>query len=194
MEELRNRLHQQIAHLTRSLTEWLTQQDLSPNQVTVCGLVLCLLAAALIALDFLVFAGFVWLIGGVLDLLDGALAREQNRVSRSGAFLDSTLDRISDGVVLAAIVYHFASHGDAVTALLAALALLGSVLVSYTRARAEALGAGCEVGAMTRPERVVVLTLGLWLGLLQVAVYVLVAMTAVTVGQRMQHTLRQLSA
>ena len=139
-------------------------------------------------------AGAVWLVGSALDLVDGALARNQGQGTAGGAFLDSTLDRISEGALFAAITYHFAQAGDALAAALTAVALLGALLVSYTRARAEALGANCKVGIITRAERVVLLGLGLCFGLLEPAVYLLVALSAVSVAQRVHHSLRELGA
>jgi CDP-diacylglycerol--glycerol-3-phosphate 3-phosphatidyltransferase len=106
--------------------------------------------------------------------------------------LDSTADRISEGVVFAAIAYHFAAHGQSVSAAVAVLALLGSLLVSYTRARAEGLGLQCKVGIVTRAERVVLVALGLMFGLLPESIYLLAALTAFSTTQRIVHTLRQL--
>ncbi|MCC2663084.1 MAG: hypothetical protein K0S35_1006, partial [Geminicoccaceae bacterium] len=126
----------------------------------------------------LLLAGAMYILAASLDLLDGVLARMGKMASRFGAFLDSTADRISEGVVFAAIAYHFAQHGQSVDAALTVLALLGSLLVSYTRARAEGLGLQCKVGIVTRAERVILIALGLMLGLLPEAIYLLVALTA----------------
>jgi CDP-diacylglycerol--glycerol-3-phosphate 3-phosphatidyltransferase len=119
-----------------------------------------------------------------------------------GAFLDSTLDRIEEGVVLAAVEGYFAARGDEFPAAMCVVAVLGSLMVSYTRARAEALGVECQVGLATRPVRVVVLSIGLVFArgaslgdfeLLAPAIYVLAALTAITVVQRVWHTKRALS-
>lgn len=164
----------------------------TPNQVSLMGILLNLVTAALIVDGQLLFAGAMYLLAGVLDLLDGVLARMAKMTSRFGAFLDSTADRISEGVVFAAIAYHFARHGQSVDASLAVLALLGSLLISYTRARAEGLGLECKVGIVTRAERVVLVAFGLMLGLLEGAIYLLVILTALSAAQRIVHTLRQL--
>jgi CDP-diacylglycerol---glycerol-3-phosphate 3-phosphatidyltransferase len=164
----------------------------TPNQVSLMGILLTLVTAALIVNGQLLAAGLMYILAASLDLLDGVLARMAKMASRFGAFLDSTADRISEGVVFAAIAYHFASHGQPVDAAIAVLALLGSLLVSYTRARAEGLGLECKVGIVTRAERVVLVALGLILGLLPVAVYLLAALTAFSATQRILHTLRQL--
>jgi len=158
----------------------------------VTGALLNLAAAALVVDDRLVLAGVVFVVGSLLDMLDGTLARLAQKVSPFGAFLDSTLDRASEGIVLAAIAYRLAEQGRPVDAALVVVALLGSLLVSYTRARAEALGLECKVGFMSRPERVVLLSIGLFFDLLPYVVYLLVVLTTVTVGQRVAHTYRQL--
>jgi len=158
----------------------------------VTGALLNLAAAALVVGDRLVLAGVVFVVGSLLDMLDGTLARLAQKVSPFGAFLDSTLDRASEGIVLAAVAYRLAEQGRAVDAALVVVALLGSLLVSYTRARAEALGLECKVGFMSRPERVVLLAVGLFFDLLPYVVYLLVVLTTVTVGQRVAHTYRQL--
>ena len=138
-------------------------------------------------------AGVFYLAAGTLDLLDGVLARAGGKPTRFGAFLDSTLDRASEGVVFAAIGYRFAAEGSALDAGVVVLALLGSVLVSYVRARAEGLGARCRAGIATRAERVLLVALGLLFGLLAEAVYLVAFLTAVTVVQRIACARRELS-
>jgi len=150
-----------------------------------------LVAAALIVAGNLWLAGVVYLAAGMLDLLDGVLARLAESDSRFGAFLDSTLDRISEGVVFAAIAYYLALGGNAVGAGLVVLALLGSLLVSYTRARAEGLGVECKVGIVTRAERVVLIAFALLSGWLPEVIYLLLVLTGVTVAQRVHRVHRQ---
>ncbi len=128
----------------------------------------------------------MFLVAGLCDLVDGALAQYQDNATRFGALLDSTLDRVSEGVVLAAITYHFAALGDSYYAALTTVALLGSVLVSYTRARAESLGATCTTGIATRSERVVLLVIGLCADMLAAAITLLVVVTALTTIQRLK--------
>jgi CDP-diacylglycerol--glycerol-3-phosphate 3-phosphatidyltransferase len=189
---LRGDLHERIIRGLLPLNRVLTRFGVVPNQVTVAAMVFSLAAAGLIVADQLVLAGVVWLLGGLLDLIDGALARLQDRVTASGAFLDSTLDRVSEGVVFSALAYHLAAQGAAVDAGLVVLALLGSLLISYTRARAEGLGADCKVGLVTRAERVLLIAFGLCFDQVQVVIYLLVLLTAFTVGQRIHHTFRVL--
>lgn len=161
------------------------------NQVSVAGVVLNGVAGLLIVQDQLVWAGIVYLLAGGMDLMDGTLARTTGSASRFGAFFDSTVDRVSEGLVFAAITYRFAMAGEGLLAAVTVLALLGSLLVSYVRARAEGLGVDCKVGLLTRAERVVFLAVGLLGDFLAVAVVVLAVLTAVTVVQRMVHVARQ---
>jgi CDP-diacylglycerol---glycerol-3-phosphate 3-phosphatidyltransferase len=171
----------------------LQRLHVTPNQVTIAGTLLNAGAAALIVTDHLIYAGIVFLLAGCCDMLDGALARRAQQSTKWGAFLDSTLDRVSEGVVLAAIAYLLASQGHAVDAALVVLALLGSILVSYTRARAESLGVECKVGLMSRPERIILIALGLFFDVLPYVIYIMLALTAFTVIQRVIHTYRQLN-
>src|SRR5258706_15699810 len=140
---------------------------LTPNQVTVVGLILTFIAAALAALGQLRWAGVVLIFAGTCDILDGALARSTNKSYPYGAFLDSTLDRYSEGAIYLGLAAYFVSAGGPyqewlVLATLAALA--GSFLVSYVRARAQSLGFTCDSGLFARPERVVVTVIGLIFG------------------------------
>jgi CDP-diacylglycerol--glycerol-3-phosphate 3-phosphatidyltransferase len=170
----------------------LQRMGVTPNMVTVFGTLLNFGVAALIVFDHLIWAGILVLVAGCFDMLDGSLARHTGKVTPFGALLDSTLDRVSEGVVLAAVCYLFASEGHAVDAGLVALALLGSLLVSYTRARAETLGLECKVGIMSRPERIILMAIGLFFDVLPYVIYVMLALTAFTVVQRVVHTYRQL--
>ncbi len=192
LERLRDRIHRSLDRRLVPICAVLARFGVRPNQITLAGTLVCLAGAILVAADRLVLGGLIWLAGSALDMLDGALARSQHQTSRGGAFLDSTLDRISEGVLFVAIAYHFASQGAAIEAALTVLALLGALLVSYTRARAEALGAECKVGIITRAERVILLGLGLCLGLLAPAIVLLAVLGAIAVAQRIHHTLREL--
>ena len=194
MEHLRWSVRQVLNIGAAPMARALLALGIAPNQVSVAGVALNLVAAALVVSDHLAIAGVVFLAAGAMDYLDGTLARLANMASASGAFLDSTLDRISEGVLFAAIAYHLAVSGQAVDSGLAVLALVGSALVSYTRARAESLGLECKVGFATRGERVVLIALGLLSGLVVPAIYLLVALTAITVAQRIAHALRQFRA
>jgi CDP-diacylglycerol---glycerol-3-phosphate 3-phosphatidyltransferase len=181
----------------------LIESRLTPNAISMTGLVLNLLAAALIVLGHYFLGGVAFIVGSVMDTLDGRYSRMSGKGTQFGAFLDSTLDRIEEGVVLAAVAYRFADAGDAVPAAACVVTVLGSLMVSYTRARAEALGVECTVGLATRPVRVVLLSIGLVFGggelipgldLLPAAIYAMAALTAFTVGQRVWHVRNELKA
>ena len=179
----------------------LARMRVSPNALTAAGVTLAALAAVLVLFEdrneilFFWLAAAVFVTGSVLDILDGALARQSGKQSPFGAFLDSTTDRVSEGLVLGAIALVFARHGDTVALAFAIAGIAGSFLVSYTRARAEALGLRGDVGLGSRAERVVVITAGLVLapwGLLEWAIYFLAATAWLTVVQRILHVRRQL--
>ncbi|MFC2057270.1 CDP-alcohol phosphatidyltransferase family protein [Chloroflexota bacterium] len=177
-------------YLTNLVVRLLAKTPVAPNAITWFGFLLTLGAAALIVTEHLFAAGFVVLIAGFFDMLDGALARSTERVTRFGAILDSTLDRLSESVLLLSILVIYPRDQLTSGILVVGLALLGSLLVSYIRARAEALGLECEVGLFTRPERVVVLTLGLLLSpvdsaFLVASLGIIVLFSFVTVSQRL---------
>ena len=164
---------------------------ITPNQVTVVGFVLTVVASCLAAFGQLRWAGIVLIFAGTCDILDGALARSSNAGYPYGAFLDSTLDRYSEGAVYLGLAAFFLSMSGPlqrwlVLATLAALA--GSFLVSYVRARAQSLGFTCETGLFARPERVVVTVVGLIFGgwWLYGVVFLLAVITNVTAIQRIR--------
>ncbi|MGB9484097.1 MAG: CDP-alcohol phosphatidyltransferase family protein [Candidatus Dormiibacterota bacterium] len=157
----------------------------SPNVITMVGLAMTLVAAVLIGFNLLLPAGLVLLLAGSMDILDGAVARVSGRVHRYGAFLDSTADRYGEGAIYLGMLYLFLVrlHEDPQVFLIAA-ALLGSLLVSYVRARAQSLGFTCDGGWFARPERVVVTALGLMLGQLTIVLWILAIATNLTAIQR----------
>ena len=176
-------------YLTQPAVRLLTRTSITPSTITWCGFSLAVGAAALIITGHLFAAGFLVLLAGFFDILDGALARYTNRTTRFGAVLDSILDRLAEAAVLLAILVLFAR--ELPVALLVCLALLGSLLVSYIRARAEALGLECQVGLFTRAERVIVLALGLWLNQLVIALAIIVVFSFITAGQRLVYVWQQ---
>ena len=181
----------------------LIDSRLTPNAISLTGFALNLLAAVLVWEQLYFLGGVAFIVGSVMDTLDGRYSRMSGKGTPFGAFLDSTLDRIEEGIVLTAVAGDFALKGDRVAAAAVVVAVLSSLMVSYTRARAEALGVECKVGIATRPVRVVILAIGLifadvsWLGgdlsLLKGAVYVLAALSLITVAQRIAHVRRELS-
>lgn len=181
-------------YITEPLVRLLAKTPITPSALTWIGFALTVVAAALVVIGQLLAAGIVMLVAGLFDMLDGALARYKKQTSRFGAFLDSTLDRLSEVVVLLGILVLEAEEQSLIGVLLVGLALIGSLLVSYIRARAEALGLDCQVGLFTRPERVIVLALGLLLGhidyALIVALAIIVFFSFFTVGQRLFYVWR----
>ncbi len=157
----------------------------SPNLVTMLGLLITCVAAFLIALGDLLPAGLVLLVAGSFDILDGAVARASGRLHRYGAFLDSTADRYGEGAVYIGLLYFFLvrEHRDLEVFLIVA-ALLGSLLVSYVRARAQSLGYTCDGGWFARPERVVVTALGLLVNQMTIVLWILAVLTNFTALQR----------
>ena len=194
MHRFRDRLHLLYDRIAGPIARLLIRLKVTPNQVSVAGGLFNVAAAAFIINGNFVTAGILYFLAGGIDLLDGLVARLSNQETMFGAFLDSTLDRVSEGVVFAAIVYHLATGGDAIASSFVVLALLGSLLVSYMRAKAEALGIECKVGIMTRLERVLLVSGGLLFGFLPLAIYLLVVLTTFTVGQRMIHIFAQMDA
>jgi CDP-diacylglycerol---glycerol-3-phosphate 3-phosphatidyltransferase len=181
----------------------LIESRLTPNGISLTGFLLNLAAAVLITQRLFFLGGVAFIVGSVMDTLDGRYSRMSGKGSLFGAFLDSTLDRIEEGLVLTAVAWYFADSGNAIAASACVLTVLGSLMVSYTRARAEALGVECKVGIATRPVRVVILSAGLVFAkgagvfdveLLAPAIYVMAALTAFTVGQRVWHVRGQLRA
>ena len=139
----------------------LIESRLTPNAISLTGLVLNVAAAVLITQRLFFLAGVTFIIGSIMDTLDGRYSRMSGKGTPFGAFLDSTLDRAEEGIVLTAVAAYFAAHNQDVAVAAVVIAVLGSLLVSYTRARAEALGVECKVGLATRAVRVVILSIGL---------------------------------
>jgi CDP-diacylglycerol---glycerol-3-phosphate 3-phosphatidyltransferase len=181
----------------------LARTRVTPNALTTAGVSLCLAASVLVFFEnrnewlFYWAGAIVFVVGSVLDILDGALARVGGKTTPFGAFLDSTTDRVGEGAMLGAIALVFSRHHHPVALAVTFAAVAGSFLVSYTRARAEALGLRGDVGIGSRAERVVVITAGLvfaplsiWL--LVTAISLLTATAWLTVVQRILHVRRQL--
>jgi CDP-diacylglycerol--glycerol-3-phosphate 3-phosphatidyltransferase len=180
----------------------LIESRLTPNAISMTGLALNVVAAVLVWERLYFLGGIAFIVGSVMDTLDGRYSRMSGKGTPFGAFLDSTLDRIEEGIVLTAVAADFAREGRPGAAAAVVVAVLASLMVSYTRARAEALGVECKVGIATRPVRVVILSIGLIFArgaslgdfsLLAPAVYVLAALSVVTVAQRIWHVKGELS-
>jgi CDP-diacylglycerol--glycerol-3-phosphate 3-phosphatidyltransferase len=181
----------------------LIESRLTPNAISMTGLALCVVAAVLVAERLFFLAGLAFIVGSVCDTLDGRYSRMSGKGTPFGAFLDSTLDRIEEGIVLTTVAAYFADRGMQFAVGACVVAVLASLMVSYTRARAEALGVECKVGIATRAVRVVILSIGLLFAkgasladfqLLAPAVYVLAGLSTITVLQRIVHVRRALTA
>jgi len=180
----------------------LIESRLTPNAISMTGLVLNVVAAVLITQELFVLAGVAFVVGSVMDMLDGRYSRMSGKGTPFGAFLDSSLDRIEEGIVLTAVAAYFAKAGDQLAVAGVTLTIVGSLMVSYTRARAEALGVECKVGFADRPTRVVILSLGILFAegagladfqLLEPAIYVMAGLTTITVLQRVFHVRSELA-
>lgn len=172
---------------------------LTPNLVTLIGLLIAVGGAWLVAVGQWWAGGIVVLFGGVFDMFDGALARMTGRASKFGALLDSVVDRVSEAVALFGVLAFYLISDNDVGAALAYAAIIGSLMVSYMRARSEGLGIECKVGVMTRPERVAAIGFGLiaahWLPVVMpVVLGTIGALTAFTAVHRLIHTSRAISS
>jgi CDP-diacylglycerol--glycerol-3-phosphate 3-phosphatidyltransferase len=185
------------------MRERLIESRLTPNAISLTGFALNVAAAALVVGRLFFLAGIAFIVGSIMDTLDGRYSRMSGKGTPFGAFLDSTLDRLEEGIVLTAVGAYFASQHNQVAVAAVVAAVLFSLMVSYTRARAEALGVACKVGLATRPVRVVILSIGLVFAkgasigdfeLLAPAVYVLAGLTLLTTIQRIVYVRNQLKA
>jgi CDP-diacylglycerol--glycerol-3-phosphate 3-phosphatidyltransferase len=179
----------------------LIQSRLTPNKISLTGFVLNVVAAVLVWERYFFLGGIAFIVGSVMDTLDGRYSRMSGKGTPFGAFLDSTLDRLEEGIVLTAVGAYFASRGDELAVAAVVVTVLMSLMVSYTRARAEALGVECKVGLATRPVRVVILSAGLLFAkgaslgdfeLLKPAIFAMALLTTVTTIQRVIHVRREL--
>jgi CDP-diacylglycerol--glycerol-3-phosphate 3-phosphatidyltransferase len=181
---LTNLGRQLFAGFLTSLANFIRWTGVSPNLVTFVGLCFTTVAAAFVVQEQFLVAGIFLLIGGLFDALDGALARVAGRVSRYGAFLDSTLDRYSEGIVFLGLLLHYLQQDSRIEIILVYVAVVGSLLVSYTRARAEGIHVPCRVGLFTRAERWATLVLGLLFDQMLLALWILAIFSNLTVLHR----------
>jgi CDP-diacylglycerol--glycerol-3-phosphate 3-phosphatidyltransferase len=191
-----------VDELSAAVRNRLIDSRLTPNAISLTGLVGNVVAAALVTQRLFFLAGVAFILGSVMDTLDGRYSRMSGKGTPFGAFLDSTLDRIEEGIVLTAVAAYFSARGEDLAVAAVVVAVLASLMVSYTRARAEALGVECKVGIANRAVRVVILSAGLVFAkgagivdveLLEPAVYVLAVLSTITVFQRIFHVRRELS-
>ncbi len=179
-----------LRQLLHPLVRLLSALRVPPDTLTILGWTLSVGAAVLFGLGYSRVAGLVMLLGGLFDALDGAVARESNRMSAFGAFLDSTLDRLSEAAIFVGIVFFYAAAARPYEALLAGAAMTFSLLTSYARARAEGLNIECKVGLLERAGRVVILSVSSMAGLLTLGLGLVAAGALVTTAQRILHVRR----
>lgn len=171
--------------VTSPVVSALARLGVTPNQLTVAQLVGGIVAAFVIASGALAWGGVILLASAALDAFDGTLARATGRVSRFGGVFDSTIDRLFEGAVFAGVLYYFLDQGAKTESMLVFVAMVGSLCVSYVRARAEVEGVSLYDGLFPRVVRILVLTAGLVLNELTVVLWLLAAMTLVTTAQRL---------
>src|SRR5436309_15824140 len=179
----------------------LIESRLTPNAISLTGFVLNVAAAGLVVGRLFFLAGVAFIVRSIMDTLDGRYSRMSGKGTEFGAFLDSTLDRMEEGIVLTAVAAYFADRNMQFAVAACVAAVLFSLMVSYTRARAEALGVECKVGIASRAVRVVILSAGLLFAkgaslgnfeLLEPAVYVLAGLSVITTIQRIMHVRAEL--
>jgi CDP-diacylglycerol--glycerol-3-phosphate 3-phosphatidyltransferase len=178
--------------MTGGLSRVVARTGITPNAVTWIGFFITMGAAYLVGTGSLLAGGLVFLFASFFDMLDGAVARATNKITKFGGILDATLDRLSEAAVFIAIMVYYTPDGDVWPVMLAGLTLAGSQVVSYLRARSEATGLEGKEGIFTRPERVVVLSLGLLTGWLIPALVIICVLSFVTIAQRLSSAYRQL--
>ena len=182
LAQLRKNLGVQI---TNPIVQVVSKSGLKPDVLTFIGLGISIAAAYFVAMGYFLLGGFLILVSGLFDLLDGALARFTKQTTKFGAILDSTVDRISEAAILCGLLIWYIVGVASLEITLIFVVLIGSFLVSYIRARAEGLGLECQVGLFTRAERVIVLALGLLVGQVLIALWILVVFVYVTIIQRL---------
>ena len=179
-----------LAALLTPLARLLDRAGISPNSITVTGLLLSVCAGIVLALGYQRAGAALIVVSGLMDGLDGLLARYAHKTSRFGAFLDSVLDRWSDSALLIGILAWYTRTGMHTPAVLSGIALATSLLVSYTRARAEGIGAQCKRGLFTRLERLIAIVAGLALNQMHITLWVIVLLSAFTALQRIYFTFK----
>jgi len=172
--------------LDRPLSSITKRIPFNPNTLTVIGFLITVIAALIIPY-YLKLGGLLILFGGMFDMLDGIVARTAGKSTKFGAFLDSVLDRYSDALLFLAVTWYFAQRENYTGALISLGTLVGTFLISYTRARAEGLGESCHIGIMERPERIILLAFGAITGWILPILWIMLVLTHITVMQRIFH-------
>jgi CDP-diacylglycerol--glycerol-3-phosphate 3-phosphatidyltransferase len=190
LDNSRRRLVQRANRLPAAL---LAKAGISPNVVTSVGLALAIGAAWVLSSGHLFLGGFLVLLAGAFDMLDGAVARLTGKTTLFGGILDSTFDRVSEGALFLGLLVYYADKGAYAEIVLVGAAMLGSMMTSYVRARAEAAGLACKVGWFTRPERVILLAIGLIANQMLVILWILAVLSNIVAFQRLVYVRQQSS-
>lgn len=172
--------------LDKPLSPFAKKININPNVLTITGFLITTVAAIVISNDLFI-GGLLILLGGVFDMIDGIIARVNNRTTEFGAFLDSVLDRYSDAFLFLGLSWYFLKHGSQAGVWLSLLTMIGAFLISYTRARAEGLGKECHVGLMERPERIILMAIGALTGWIIPVMWIMLVLTHATVFHRFHH-------
>jgi len=188
--EIENQARRRAQVVLNPIARLMGRAGLTPNMLTLIGLALNTAVALVLARGYLLLGGGLLLLASSFDALDGALARQTGSQSRFGAFFDSTLDRYSEAVVYGGLLFHFLEQDARIETLLVYAAIIGSQMVSYTRARAEGLGIECKVGLATRADRMLTLSAGLILGWAVPVLWLVAILANVTALQRIAHVWR----
>jgi len=195
MPELEKSRRSLASYFSQPVSKILAKTPLTPNTVTWMGFAVTLIAMVLIITEHLLAGGIVVVVAALFDMLDGELARLTGKVTRFGGILDSTLDRLSEAALLLGLLSVFAGNEQFTETILAGVAIVGSLMTSYIRARAESAGIECKEGIFTRPERVVVLALGLMLSrfdhILVIALGIIIFFSYFTVVERLVYSWRK---
>ena len=176
-----------------TLVRGISKLGVGPNLLTFFGFLITILSAFYLAQGNFFYAGIVIIFSGIFDMLDGRLARITNNVTRFGAFFDSVLDRYSDMILFLALMIHYIKNQQMIYVLLSGIVMIGAIMTSYTRARAESLVPTCKVGFLERPERLVLLIIGTIFGRMAAVLWVMAVLSNLTVVHRILHTWKESS-
>ncbi len=176
-------------YLERLLFHLAVHVPCTPNIITLSGFALTIIACLVLSVRP-ELGGVLILLSGFFDMMDGAVARAKGMVTSYGAYLDSLLDRYADAAMFLAVCWHMSSRENSAGIILSLVSLVGSFLISYARAKAEALGVSCRIGIMERPERIILLAIGAVTGYIIPVLWVMSILTHITVAQRIVHTRR----
>ena len=176
-----------------TLVKGISKLGVGPNLLTFFGFLITILSAFYLAQGNFFYAGIVIIFSGIFDMLDGRLARITNNVTKFGAFFDSVLDRYSDMILFLALMIYYIKNQQMIYVLLSGIVMIGAIMTSYTRARAESLVPTCKVGFLERPERLVLLIIGTIFGRMAAVLWVMAVLSNLTVVHRILHTWKESS-